>query len=239
MVLQVRDRTGRFPERPHYKPEELDSECESIIVGYLKNLHGEARFPITTDDLTKLIERDADSLDLYADLTRLGTDVEGVTEFRPGQKPVVKIAAPLAEATNRENRLRTTLTHEYGHVRFHAYLWEIYSQSADLLSSKPRSDVEICKRDNLLSAPMSDWMEWQAGYACGALLMPVSFVRRIASPVRHAHNLFGPVPAEHAGGRALVQATMESFQVSREAAEVRLGQLGFIGAARADRSLFD
>lgn len=39
MVRRVRD--GRFGERPHYKPEELDDECESVIVGFLRKTHGD------------------------------------------------------------------------------------------------------------------------------------------------------------------------------------------------------
>ena len=31
MVKYVRDRTGRFSERPHFEPEDLDRECENII----------------------------------------------------------------------------------------------------------------------------------------------------------------------------------------------------------------
>jgi hypothetical protein len=111
--------TNAFGRRPHYKPEELDRECEAIINGFLKGLYGEARYPVKTDDLTKLIERDAETLDLYADLSGYGMDVEAVTEFNPGRKPRVFIAAALSEPS-KENRLRTTLTHEYGHVHFHA-----------------------------------------------------------------------------------------------------------------------
>ena len=96
MVQMVPDRTGRFSKRPHYQPEELDQECEQIVTQFLRSLHSEAVFPITTDDLTKLIERDAGDLDLYADLSHLGPDVEGVTEFHPGRRPVVRISAELS-----------------------------------------------------------------------------------------------------------------------------------------------
>jgi hypothetical protein len=30
MVKYVPDRTGRFSQRPHYEPKELDRECENI-----------------------------------------------------------------------------------------------------------------------------------------------------------------------------------------------------------------
>jgi hypothetical protein len=172
MVMYVRDTTGRFQQRPHYKPEELDRECETIITGFLKNLYGKVEYPILTDDLTKLIERDAKDLDLYADLSHYGPDVEGVTEFQQNQKPSVSISIDLTEDTRRENRLRTTLTHEYGHVRFHAYLWDIEPPSPDLLRRLPNGNKIICKRDTMIDAKQTDWMEWQAGYICGAILMP-------------------------------------------------------------------
>jgi hypothetical protein len=57
MVKYVPDRTGRFSQRPHYEPKELDRECENIIAGFLKERHGAAKYPVSTDDLTVLIER--------------------------------------------------------------------------------------------------------------------------------------------------------------------------------------
>ena len=63
MVKYVPDRTGRFSQRPHYEPKELDRECENIIAGFLKERHGAAKYPVSTDDLTVLIERHTESLD--------------------------------------------------------------------------------------------------------------------------------------------------------------------------------
>jgi hypothetical protein len=36
----VTDKTGRFAKRPRYLPEELDGECERIILEFLKERHG-------------------------------------------------------------------------------------------------------------------------------------------------------------------------------------------------------
>ena len=58
MVKYVRDITGRFQQRPHYEPNDLDIECEGIIKSFLKALHGEIKYPVQTEDLKKLIERD-------------------------------------------------------------------------------------------------------------------------------------------------------------------------------------
>ncbi|MBF6560343.1 MAG: hypothetical protein IVW56_08650, partial [Candidatus Binataceae bacterium] len=66
--------------------------------------------------VTMLIERDAADLDLATNLSDDIHEVFGFTQFERGQKPVVKIARELWEQRHRNNRLRTTLTHEYGHV---------------------------------------------------------------------------------------------------------------------------
>lgn len=80
---------------------------------------GGFRLPIPTDELTRLIEEEADDLDLYADLPE---GVEGLTDFFSARRPNVRIAERLA-APRYGHRQRTTLAHEYGHVRFHAPLW--------------------------------------------------------------------------------------------------------------------
>ena len=66
-MIWVTDRTGRFPQRPHYKSEELDYECQKVIIDFLRQKHNAVRFPISTDNLTVLIERDTSELDVYAD----------------------------------------------------------------------------------------------------------------------------------------------------------------------------
>ena len=238
MVQMVPDRTGRFSKRPHYQAEELDQECEQIVTQFLRSLHGEAVFPITTDDLTKLIERDADDLDLYAELSHLGPDVEGVTEFHPGRRPVVRISAELSGDPRRENRLRTTLAHEYGHVHFHAYLWELRDRETDLFDPRKAAEPSQCKRDTMLSASQSDWMEWQAGYVCGALLMPRRELARVVGTYLEQHELFGPQSAEGVHGRALIAEVVDAFQVSEDAARVRLAKLDHLGTERGP-SLFN
>ena len=211
---------------------------ERVVNEFLRSHRGEIRFPITTDDLTILIEQDCESLDQYADLSSYEGNVEGVTEFWPGRKPRVKIARDLSESENRENRLRTTLTHEFGHVRLHGYLFAMGPAGADLFGNSRKPDVISCKRDTMITAPQTDWMEWQAGYACGAVLMPASQVRQRADEYRRTADLYGPVPAATAHGQALIDQVVAAFQVSRDAARVRLSVLGFIGPAAAAGSLF-
>jgi len=39
-MIWVPDATGRFRERPHYEPDELDVDCEATIEDVLLKLHG-------------------------------------------------------------------------------------------------------------------------------------------------------------------------------------------------------
>jgi hypothetical protein len=203
----------------------LDSECETLISDFLRQRHGHVAYPIATDDLTVLLENLAASLDLYADLTTEGPDVEGVTDFFPGKKPAVRISARLCDG-RMENRLRTTLTHELGHVKLHTFMFDGGGETLPLFGAS-RPPGNRCKRDTIIGASQSDWMEWQAGYACGAFLMPAT---ALASTIR-AFVVDGGYPASRfatgsAEGRNLIDIVMSTYTVSSDAARVRLEQRG-------------
>jgi hypothetical protein len=238
LVKYVSDKTGRFSLRPHYEANELDLECEKIVTAFLRKINGSATPHISTNDLTKLIEHEADELDLYADLSEYGPNVEGVTEFRLGRKPIVKIDKKLAEAENRQNRLRTTLCHEYGHVHFHAYLWELEPPKADVLIRDPTRNRIISKSESMLAAPQKDWLEWQAGYVSGAILMPLTHVRRLVRAYQQTHNIIENINSDSEHGRAMIRALMDAFEVSEDAARVRLTKLNFIRYRASQPSLF-
>jgi hypothetical protein len=224
----VSDKTGRFAQRPHYRPEELDAECERVILSFLNKKHGKVEFPIKTDDLTVFIEEQAD-LDSYADLSGEGEQVEGVTEFLPGKRPVVKIAEGL-NAPHLENRLRTTLTHEYGHVHFHRFLFEdLQNATGSLFAQAHEAQGNKCHRDNIVSAAERDWMEWQAGYACGAILMPVTALVDAVQRFRADNNLlYSNLSLQSEPGQRLITAVASGFQTSRDAARVRLLKKGVL-----------
>ena len=263
----VVDTSGRFDWRPYYEKEELDVECERIISTYLENKSGKVRYPIPTDDLAVIVEQDSSDLDLYADLSREGDDVEGLTDFFPHKKPVVRISRHLADP-GQEKRLRTTLAHEFGHIRFHKFLWDTslpqtlttgFTQKInrqrlqmqrlrkELLSDNPPIDhhrVNLslapqpkrkrdnngprCPRTNMFDAPTFDWMEWQASYACGAFLMPLSplkgLVTKLLEPMER--EILPSIDSEITG--KLIGSVAEFFDVSFEAAQVRLSRLDLV-----------
>ena len=166
-----RDSSGRFARRPYYEQNELDSGAEQLMAQHLMRLYGQVLTPVPTGAIVKLIERDADDLDNYADLTAEGEGVEGVTYFFRGGKPRVRITKELSEQRHRAHRLRMTLAHEYGHVWLHSGLWQETTEFA--VSHR-------CRREQIEAKSLVHWMEWQAGYAAAALLMPESRLSLVA-----------------------------------------------------------
>jgi len=142
-MKMVPDRTGRFKKRPYWEICELEQQCEETIIGFLRERYGFERIPVPTEALTVLIERDAAELDLAMNLSDERYEVFGYTKFERGKKPLVTIARELWEQQHRNNRLRTTLTREYGHVLLaHLALRQVrhLKRSAALLLAQYASD---------------------------------------------------------------------------------------------------
>lgn len=233
----VSDRTGRFHQRPHYEPEELNAECEMLVREFLVARYGQITYPISTDDLTVLIESHVSDLDLYADLSDEEGEVEGVTDFVRGRKPRVRISKRLTTDPRMENRLRTTLTHELGHVRFHTFMFEV--ERPPSLFTVSDGDRNKCKRDSIIGARQTDWMEWQAGFACGAILMPVTeLTSLLSSEVNLQSPSLARLSVNSPEASRLIETVTRKFQVSRDAARVRLLQRGVLSDSQAAGYLF-
>ncbi len=238
----VRDGTGRFRWRPFLEAGEIDMLCERRVGRFLLEQYGHVAYPLSTDDLTRLIEQDADDLDLFADLSAFGNEtvvVEGVTTFALGQRPRVQIAQQLSDDTWREARLRTTLAHEFGHVLLHDFAGE----REDALRPRQADDPDTvsstrCTAWAIGTGSRVDWMEWQANYASGALLMPRTAVwRAVHSFVEDEGNT---APHRRACLGPMVDWMQGHFLVSESAAYVRLRQLRYLpGTGSLPVSAFD
>jgi hypothetical protein len=216
----IPDTTGRFRRRPWHTQVQLDEICERILFEFLSELYGQITVPVPTGALIKLIERDARELNLYADLTEVEEGLLGVTFFDPPGKPEVRIVRSLYQDARSVHRCRFTLAHEYIHVHVHNPL---YQKAAIVKHPEQR-----CTGDETLALrPRVDWMEWQASYAAGALLMPISRLKLVAEACLGKTNV-APVPAESPRATDLKQRVSEAFFVSAEAARVRLIQLGYL-----------
>lgn len=230
----INDTSGRFPQRPFFEREELDYECEKIVTSFVEEKYGTVTYPISTNDLTILVEQYASDLDLYADLSDEGYEVEGVTDFFPASKPRIRIASSLQEL-HMENRLRSTLAHELGHVKFHDALWPHHQ--LPLFSTEQQDHSPRCKRETIIGTKNVDWMEWQAGYASGALLMPITPLTQTTQFFFERAQTIGPLLADSHLGQHLIRIIKVKFQVSIDAARVRLLQLGYLSEHTPSTSL--
>ena len=81
-------------------------------------------------------------------------------------------------------------------------------------------------------------MEWQAGYVSGAILMPVAAIRRLATDFCATRGKHTAIHAQEPVAHELVQKVMTAFQVSADAARVRLLKLNFLTNQNLPPSLF-
>jgi hypothetical protein len=218
----IRDSTGRFRRRPWYTQAYLDQRCEQILFEFLYELYGQITIPVPTGALIKLIERDARELNLYADLTEVEEGLLGVTFFEPPGKPEVRIARALYEDLRILHRCRFTLAHEYIHVCVHDPLYQT-------LAILERREQRCTGDETLALGPKVDWMEWQASYAAGALLMPISRLKLVAAECLGKGDVTQLAP-DSPRAADLKQRASEAFMVSAEAAGVRLIQRGFLAS---------
>jgi hypothetical protein len=205
-VRWLRDASGRFPRRPHYEPSELESVCADLLLE-VRRVRPTMAEAVTTDDLTVLIEQHAADLDLFAELA---AELDGVTDFAKDARPRVRVAARLSAHARFGNRLRTTLAHELAHVVLHNFIW--------WFDPGVPFDPQALSPRCALRTRAVDWMEWQANYCAGALLVPAA---ALGPPVE-------PVWERSPRGRALIRSVQLRFDVSAQAATVRLRQLGHL-----------
>lgn len=68
-------------------------------------------------------------------------------------------------------------------------------------------------------------MEWQAGYACGAFLMPMGEFRQVVSAFMKENNVAASqLGVDSPEGQGLISRIATAFRVSKDAARVRLLQ---------------
>jgi hypothetical protein len=179
------------------------------------------------------------SLDQHADLP---ADVLGLTEFFPGKTPRVAINKDLTGSAIDEDesplglrgRWRATLAHEASHVFIHRPLFELPPEQGRLFGDSPEPAQEgqrlmrCQKRSVLYRGTSSDWREVQANQGMAALLMPRSVFLAVATFLQGAN---GPSMPGSADARRLVVDLASRFEVSRQAADIRLSTLGVLGPA--------
>ena len=224
-----------FPNPPFQPPALMDSSAERVVTDWVSTKYGAVRYPIPTEALTCLLERDTTDLDLYFDFGDDGMNVDGVTDFEYGAKPRVRIAARLSGSPN-EHRLRTTVAHEYGHVFLHNRLVQTALQQGRLLN--PEDTVTHRSYRDTARPKAGNLIEYQAWYFGAALLMPKTPLLRLVSGFLEDAGSFGGIHQDSEVGFQLQQEIGKAFGVSQEAARIRLLKLRCLSDTAPEPSLF-
>ena len=213
------DGTGRFRKRPFFSEEEMDRHCERIVQLHNSRLYGQSVPGLRTDGLLRMLNDYAD-LHLYADVSKYGAGVEAVTGFVTAKKPTVRVARELCFDRSQNNHLRFVLAHEFAHARFHGAAWRRRWMREE--------DLARCWPNRMLTLDVGyDWFEWQANFLGASTLMPKSQVRCVMAAYFGGKELTG-IPRDCREANDLTQRVAELFEVSCEAANIRLCGLGYL-----------
>jgi hypothetical protein len=219
IISWIEDSSRRFRQRPYFLLEGMDRHCEQMVARHNSKLYGQSFPGLRTDALLRIINDRAD-LHLYEDLSKYGAGVEAVTCFATGAKPTVRVARELFFDRSQINHLRFVLGHECGHAYFHGAAWR--------RRWIKDGDVRHCSPNKMLTLEAGyDWWEWQANFLGASMLMPKSQVHCVVTASFGSKELTG-IPRDCSDAHNLAQRVAELFEVSCEAANIRLCQLGYL-----------
>jgi hypothetical protein len=219
MISWIEDKTGRVHKRPFFSLEEIDRHCERIVHLHNSRIYGQSFPGLRTDALMRMINKYAD-LHLYADVSKYGAEVEAITGFKTGEKPTVRIARELFFDRSQNNHLRFVLAHEYAHARFHGAAWRRRWMR--------KGDLVRCSPNRMLTLDGGyDWFEWQANFLGASTLLPKSKVRCVVAAYFGGKELKS-IHQDSSDAHNLTQRVAELFEVSCEAANIRLCGLGYL-----------
>jgi Zn-dependent peptidase ImmA (M78 family) len=207
----------------------MEQITEELVQKFSGERGSNLAYPISDADLSSLAEYVSKDYDENADLRRVGQDVEGATKFAPPSKPTILIS----KFINSTNRRKMTIAHEIGHAHLHAFLFDLDLGMESFLKYAARAPI-YCNRETIYKG--YDWLEWQAAFAGGALLMPRQLVRDRIDRLELRPTF--PVYEGESAARIAIEAVSKQFSVSYDAAKTRLSQLGYLRPTDTTKSLF-
>jgi hypothetical protein len=221
-------------QRIWYEPEDI----EQIATEQLRRADLLPTLAAPVTDVERLIEGHLRAeLDLYADLPE---GVLGLTMFPRRGEPTVSIAAALTEARDLDDaaagvvgRWRATLAHEASHIFLHRYLFDpdMAQLAGGGAGSIPNEgglmrclhrDISPASADWSSIRRRPDWREVQANRAMAALLMPRRVFKRLALQTMQQLGLGVAALADASNLESVTAALADIFQVSKQAAGIRL-----------------
>jgi len=183
------------------------------------------------------------SLDPYAELDAREL---GYTEFFEKHPPKVSINRTLTGSALDEDetppgilgRYRATLAHEAAHVILHRRLFDAVAGNMSLFGEEDArqrlSRLQKCFKRNVSFGTVTDRREYQANQGMAALLMPRPVFLEVAH--REIRRVMpGRDDVSVGEERNVIEPLSRLFQVSKQAARIRLETLGLVVAAGQGR----
>lgn len=236
-------------QRIWYEPDEIERIAEDEL--RRASLMPSISKPVT--DLERFIEGYLNAeLDQYAELP---DGVLGLTQLQAGRRPAVSINSGLTESAEADvaspgavGRWRATMAHEATHILLHRYLFDLemaqlagaradgntFVELTGLMRCLHRDIMPVSMRDWSQVRRRRDWREIQANRGMAALLMPSRPFKRVA--FQQMTNLgLSTVSADTISADTLTAAIAEIFNVSKQAAMIRLESLQVISPSSDER----
>lgn len=241
---------------PVLSKKEIDIFATKVLSVYdAKLLHTPKEIPIE-DIIERYLKLEIDYKDLDKDGAILGmtvfnngyldvyNKVAGAEEKIKVTKGTVLIDNSLVENEKLFHRYRFTCSHEASHWILHKqrYLKELDGQMSMLIDDNKFSGVKCLNRsiENAFGYSESglktdeDWLEWQADFMGGALLMPVlpftnEFFRLLKLLGINKRRLFIDNQMNNISNyETVIEHLVGIFNVSRKAVHIRLAKLNLI-----------
>jgi Zn-dependent peptidase ImmA (M78 family) len=222
---------GIFYSRPYYSTNCMEEMSAEAL----------AKAGIADDEPSEIPIEDVleDCMGIAAEYSPLPADVMGCATFYPEGLAMVEIHENLSatgDDLTLDRRRRATIAHELGHGLAHTHLYvqrfAFDREQADYDPSLLQRAHIACRTSDIrevgnkpAGGSSYSWIEWQANYLMGALIVP----RRAL--LRHLEVWTGPQngvcsPRLPASARAEAQESVaETFHVSRQLAGIRLDGL--------------
>lgn len=220
---------------------DMDKEATKFLQKYCPEAL-EKPMPVPVEDIAELkMNLDIDYVNIDKNSETLGMMIfsDGPVELydkstgqyfkRQYAKGTLLVEQELAETGN-TGRERFTITHEMVHWDKHQLRFLMLS-----LADSTAARAARCPKERIYEPKTPEyWMEWQADNLAAAILMPAEMFRKMASEFRSQYKVgktengitwrggYPPLAIKE----FVIDDLATTFQVSRQAAEIRLETLG-------------
>ncbi|UJA31377.1 ImmA/IrrE family metallo-endopeptidase [Clostridium sporogenes] len=222
--------------------KDMDKEATKFLLKYCPEALDKP-MPIPVEDIAELemnLEIDYVNIDRNYDILGMMIFSDGVVELydkeenqyirRKYNKGTLLVESGLSEPSNR-GRERFTIAHEIVH-------WEKHQLRFITLSYKDKRLAKACrcpKEKPYKPKTPDEWVEWQADNLAAAILMPSDMFKKRIEELKKTYKAGKKINDFMWKGYSLdmvkefiINELASTFQVSKQAAEIRLNTLGIL-----------